>query len=97
MSKQIVLAVLSSQIAYLREIQLLEAAQTRLREGFVMDSRSYNAVSTDKEHQHFSSLKKLLQDTTDDDQSIEDNMDFILKSIHKRIQVYKCIMNNEEV
>lgn len=98
MPKETTVAVLSSQITYLREIQeLLAATQTRLREGFVMDKKSYSTISKDEQHHRFAFLKKLLHDAAVDDQSIEDNLDFMLASLHKRIQLYKCIINNEDM
>ncbi|CAI9279097.1 unnamed protein product [Lactuca saligna] len=80
--------VLLSLIAYIREVaDLTEAAQTKLQEGFTMDETSHTCLSTDNPISRI--LKTILQDTKEEDQSMEDNISFMLGSIHKRIGKYK--------
>ncbi|CAI9271487.1 unnamed protein product [Lactuca saligna] len=82
--------VLLSLIAYIREVaDLIEAAQTKLQEGFTMDETSHTCLSTDGDNPISRILKTILQDTKEEDQSMEDNISFMLGSIHKRIGKYK--------
>ncbi|CAI9279030.1 unnamed protein product [Lactuca saligna] len=87
--------VLLSLIAYIREVaDLIEAAQTKLQEGFTMDETSHTGLSTDGDNPISRILKTILQDTKDEDQSMEDNISFMLGSIHKRTGKYKHIIKD---
>ncbi|CAI9289733.1 unnamed protein product [Lactuca saligna] len=89
--------VLLALIAYLREIaDIIEAARTKLQEGFTMEDSPRTTISTQPDHPNSKILKNILEDSTIEDQSMEDNISFMLGSIHKRIGKYKRTMKESD-
>ncbi|CAI9294157.1 unnamed protein product [Lactuca saligna] len=62
---------------------LIEAAQMKLQEGFIMDETSHTSLLTDTDNPISRILKTILQNAKEEDQSMEDNISFMLISIHK--------------
>lgn len=53
-----------------------------------MKDNSHNTVSTQPEHPNYKILKTIIEDMKVKDLSMEDNISFIIASIHKRITLH---------
>lgn len=79
--------VLQALIAYLRDVaDFMEAVQTRIEEGFTTEDK------TEYNNDSYEILKNILEEAKVEDLSMQDNISFMLGSIHKRIGKYKHVI-----
>ncbi|CAI9283145.1 unnamed protein product [Lactuca saligna] len=71
---------------------IIEAAQTKLEEGFDMPNTNYGTMPIDTDDSNYNTIKNIMQEVEVEDVSMADNISFMLASIHKRIGKYKRTM-----
>ncbi|CAI9259204.1 unnamed protein product [Lactuca saligna] len=82
-------------INFIREIaDLLEVAHARLHESYVLDERVQLYMANNVDDLDVQALHNTFEKAVIDDQSMQDNISFMLGSIHKRIRKYKRNMKD---
>ncbi|CAI9286446.1 unnamed protein product [Lactuca saligna] len=86
---------LTIMIDFVREIaNMLEAIQSRVEESFCIDGNIILYIANHPDDVDVQTLHNIFEKAKTEDQSIEDNISFMLGSIHKRIGKYKRTMKD---
>lgn len=82
-------------IDFLREIgDLLEADQSKLEESFTLDKDVHLYMENHADDPDVQTLQSIFEKAKIEDLSMQDNVSFMLGSIHKRIGKYKRAMKD---